>query len=407
MTGDLAMSTSTNPRDVQRSGMALPIALAAIVIVGALITGVFFASVQEHRVGRNSLTTQRAAHAAEVGLSTILTTWTTQRTDSVKVGRSRRMNDTTIDGVTVKRQFTRVSPTTFWATATATQGGGSVDSRATKRLNVIVRIATPEFKIMGPVTSRNMTAVGGTSVRISGTDTIVPGWDCPPAGEQGAGLVVNDSATMATGGGGAGACGPPSWNCISGSPKVKDSTALAKDTLTYTSFGGFSYDSLARIANKVFTAATTFSQIYPRAIGTACDINHAFNWGDTSQVNGNLYCAGYYPIIHLKGNGLNWALQGNGGGQGIILVDGNLSISGAIKWTGIILVRGAITVSGTGAGGGTKIIGAVAAMNAYGGTNSFSGNTSIAFSRCAISQITSRLSSAGLLRDRAWADVSY
>jgi hypothetical protein len=400
------MSTSTNPRE-QRSGMALPIALAAIVIVGALITGVFFASTQQNRVGRNSLSTQRAAHAAEVGLSTIMTTWTTQRTDSVKMGLSRRMNDTTIDGVSVKRQFSRVSPTTFWVTATATQGGGSVDGRAAKRLNLIVRLATPDFRIMGPITSRNATSIGGTSVRISGTDTLTPGWDCPPTGPAGAGMVVNDSATMLTGGGGGGACGPPNWTCIAGTPAVKDSTLLAKDTLTYTQFGGFSYDSLTRIATKVFTAATTFSQVYPRAVGTACDIGQAWNWGDTSHVNGNLYCKDYYPIIHLKGNGLNWTLNGQGGGQGILLVDGNLSIAGSIKWTGVILVRGSIAVSGTGGGGGTKIIGAIAAMNAYGGTNSFSGNTSIAFSRCAISQITSRLSTAALLRDRAWADVSY
>src|SRR3712207_4352163 len=98
MNGGLTMSTSTSPRATPRRGMALPIALAAIVIIGALIVGVFFASTQEYRVGRNSLSPQRAMHAADVGLSSVVSSWTTERTNATKIGRSASLADTTIDG---------------------------------------------------------------------------------------------------------------------------------------------------------------------------------------------------------------------------------------------------------------------------------------------------------------------
>jgi hypothetical protein len=404
MSGDLTMTGQTTPRATPRRGMALAIALAAIVIVGALIAGVFFASTQQYRVGRNSLQSQRASHAAEVGLSTILSTWTPARTDSVKVGRSRRMNDTLIDGVTVRRQFSRVSPTTFWATASAVQGGGTIEGRASRRLNAIVRIVTPEFKIMGAITARGATNVSGAT-KISGSDTVPGGWDCPPGGNPGAGLVINDSATNYQPGG-------VNYS-ISGSPAVKDSTDLVRKDSTFTHFGGISYDSLAKLANKVKTSsASAFSQIGPRYTDiaqTICDIGHGDNWGDTSLVDPKTACDGYFPIVHLKGATNTYTLNGDGGGQGILLVDGNLAIAGQFQWRGLILVKGYVDVTGNSGGGkaGTKVVGAIAAMNQNGVTNRFAGASSVTFSRCVLNQVSARLSNAAPLKDRGWADISY
>jgi hypothetical protein len=104
---------------------------------------------------------------------------------------------------------------------------------------------------------------------------------------------------------------------------------------------------------------------------------------------------------------VNYTITGDGG-QGIILVDGNLRISGNFTWTGLILVRGTFEVNGTGgAGGGVKIIGAVAAMNRGGGTNTITGASTLTFSRCALAQVTARLSTASPVKYRAWADMSF
>jgi hypothetical protein len=384
--------------------MALPIALAAIVAVGALIAGVFFASTQEYRVGRNTLATQRAMQAAEVGLNSIVSSWTTARTNAQRVGTTASMTDTTIDGVSVKRQYTRVSPTTFWVTAKATLGGGALEGRSVKILNSIIRIETPDFKIMGAITSRGTTSIAG-STTISGNDTTPKGWDCPPAAVgQSAGIVANAATTTGTG------TNCTGFACVTGTPKVLDSASMVADTMNFTKFGGMNYDSLTKLATKIKTDASVALQPNPRylADGVTCDVNHADNWGDTSHVDTATGCDGYYPVVHLKGPTATWNLNGIAGGQGIILVDGNVVINGKFKWTGLILIRGYVTVNGTGGGDGTKIIGAIAAMNrGAGGINTFTGNSSVAFSRCAVEQVTSRLSTAAPLRQRAWADLSY
>jgi hypothetical protein len=397
------MSTLSIIRARARQGMALPMALAAILVVGALIAGVVFASTQEYRVGRNTLGAQRALHGAEVGLSSVVSSWTAARTTSTRVGQTVTLTDTVINDAFVQRQFTKISPTVFWVNATAVAGGLGSDARALKRLNTIVRIQTPDFRIMGAVTSRGRTGLSG-STRVSGTDTVPAGWDCPPGGNKGAGVVVGDSAANVTGSG-ANCAG---YACVNGDPKVKDSTALVNDTMSFTSFGGFSYDSLVTLANKVRTAGGTISTIGPQwnADGS-CNVAHVDNWGDTSHVDGPRGCESYFPVVHLRGGGLTYLLNGNGGGQGILLVDGNLQVQGRFKWTGIVIVRGTFSIAGTGGGAGTKIIGAVAAMNRSAGTNGFSGNSSVTFSRCAVNQVTARLATAAPARYRAWADISF
>jgi hypothetical protein len=396
------MSSSSSLRATPREGIALPIALAAIIAVGALIAGVFFASTQEYRVGRNTLATQRALHGAELGLSQVVSSWNADRTTGTKVGRTVKMADTIIDEAIVYRQYTKVSPTVFWVTSTAVAGSLSLQGRALKRLNTIIRIQTPDFKIMGAVTSRGLTNVSG-STKISGTDSVPVGWDCPPGGAKAAGLVVGDSATNVSSGGAN--CGS-TYNCLTGDPKVKDSTAMVNDTMSYTKFGGFSYDSLALLADKVRTGGGTFGTIAPQLdVNGACNTAHTDNWG---AINHPEPCESFYPIVHLRGAGLSYILNGNGGGQGIILVDGNLSVQGNFQWTGVILVRGTFGISGTGgAGGGTKIIGGVAAMNRGAGTNTMSGNSSITFSRCAINQVTAKRAIASPAKYRAWADMSF
>jgi hypothetical protein len=392
------MFSSSRPRAMPREGIALPIALAAIVTVGALITGVFFASTQEFRVGRNTLATQRAMHAAETGLGEVVASWDAARTTGTKVGQTVTMPLDTIDGAAVVQvQYTKVSPTVFWVTSTAVAGSLDLQARSLKRLNTVVRIQTPDFKIMGAVTSRGLTNVSG-SASLSGTDTVPSGWDCPPGGAQGAGIVVNDSASNVTTGG--------TKYTINGTPQIKDSTALVKDTMTYTKFGGFSYDSLATLATKVRTGGGTIGTVAPQfKVDGSCDPAHADNWGASSHPSP---CASYFPVVHLKGAAASYTINGSGGGQGIMLVDGNLSIQGTFRWTGLVLVRGTFSISGTGGpAGGAKVVGAVAAMNRGGGTNMMSGTSNISFSRCVINQVTAQHAVAAPMSYRGWADLSF
>ena len=52
-----------------RRGFALAVAIFAIVVIGALVAGIFYASTQQYRIGRNQVLQARADAIAEYGLN--------------------------------------------------------------------------------------------------------------------------------------------------------------------------------------------------------------------------------------------------------------------------------------------------------------------------------------------------
>ena len=56
-------------------GMALPVAIFALVIVGALVAGALFAGTQEQRVGDSSRRLQQSFGVAELGVYDVVRTW--------------------------------------------------------------------------------------------------------------------------------------------------------------------------------------------------------------------------------------------------------------------------------------------------------------------------------------------
>src|SRR5204862_3319700 len=59
-------------------GMALALAIFALVVVGALVAGAFFAGTQEQRVGGNWRRLQQSFGAAETGLNEVIRNWNPQ-----------------------------------------------------------------------------------------------------------------------------------------------------------------------------------------------------------------------------------------------------------------------------------------------------------------------------------------
>ena len=66
---DRAAATDAPRAGALRAGIAMPVALFAIVAIGALIAGAFFSSTQEFRIGRNSVFEPRALAVAEMALN--------------------------------------------------------------------------------------------------------------------------------------------------------------------------------------------------------------------------------------------------------------------------------------------------------------------------------------------------
>ena len=56
-------------------GLALTVAIFALVMIGALVASAFFIGLQEQRMGRNAIGNQHAFHAAEAGIEIELSNW--------------------------------------------------------------------------------------------------------------------------------------------------------------------------------------------------------------------------------------------------------------------------------------------------------------------------------------------
>ena len=381
------------PHSSRREGFALATAILAIVVIGLLIAGSFFGSTQEFRAGRNTLYQERALAAAEYGQNVVLTDWSTANAIAMKPGQMATRSVTVQSGTTADVKVTKLNQLTF-SVVSEGQAATGTGMAARRRTGLLVRLDVPDLRIVGALTTAGKTTVSGTG-SIGGNDVNPAGWACDAAGPPKAGI-VNDLASDVTA---SGSC--MGFSCVTGTPQVAVDP-LAGDPDTYDDFGGISYDSLASLASIVIPLSASYSAMAPKVTGGVCDKSDSKNWGD---INRNLAtpgpCETYFPIIHAQGSG-TLKLQA-GTGQGVLLIDGNLELSGNFEFYGPIIVRGNLSASGT----GNKVIGGMMVQNQGCTTNpcnSITGNPHLQYSRCAL-LATLIPRATPVLSSRSWADL--
>jgi hypothetical protein len=373
-----------------RPGFALAIALAAIVIIGAIITGMFFASTQEYRMSRNTALQARALTTSEFGLNSILTVgagnwdpaWNTAANGPVgTIGYAS--NDGGIDTVRV----TKTGDAMFLLTSTGRVGPAS-GAQSRHRIGAMVTLAIPQLKMLGALTTQGQVKLGGTAF-LSGIDSTVPDWGCPPASPGVPGLAMPDTSKLTTVGGCAG------LNCIAGTPKVVQDTTAALSS-TYFSFGpGLDWAALTGMANKTYSSGATVNGLAPSVSGSVCNTSDQSNWGDPKHTT--TLCQSYFPIIHATGD-----LKITGGvGQGILLVDGDLSVAGGAEFFGPVIVKGSLKSSGTGG----HFNGGVMAANVDLEQSTLLGNAVVNFSSCALTKALAGAATPVFVARRSWTEL--
>ena len=382
-----------------RRGFALLVALAALVIIGGLIVGAFFASTQEFRIGRNTVLQSRAMTAAEYGLNSALRSdvWNTKWNFDPTPGTVLKDSSfATADGSSATLRVTYLDNDNYLVVSEGFSGT-TLGAQGRKRLGGLMRLRKPDFNFLGAVTTRGDIKVTG-SVQIHGEDTTPDNWDsdeCPPQAAM-PGLAVGPSTT-------------PNVNCkecISGNPEI-DYPAAADNPDTYNIFGDVNYDQLASMADIHIPGGTTLNSMEPEW-GTDEDGNdycltgwkYPDNWGDPEHADSKTSCQGYFPIIHVTGD-----LHLSGGvGQGILLVDGDLTASGGVNFTGPVIVKGVLSVTGNGSG--ARFLGGVMAENVLlEDPNNMSGNAVVSYSSCAISKAIGGSATAMFDRTRGWIEM--
>lgn len=373
-------------------GMALAVAIFALVVIGAMVAGAFFSGTQEQRVGENQRRVQTSFGVAEAGMQERVISWIpgdmnkrpVYPADSVVIPTTTTASGTgTFGGYSYK-----MGPNIFLidvtgrdrATATGAIAGGS---GARQRLGMITRIAPVEFGIHASLTTQGGVSIGGNA-QVNGADQNPTGWtNCDPPGPAQPGVRDNGGSVSTNGNG----------NVIGSPPVVNDPTI--QDS-TFTTFGGATFAQLAARASIVIPGGNYSTA--PVVTNGVCDKTAPTNWGDGDNPTGP--CGSYLPIIYATGE----ITLNNTQGQGILLVNGNLNIQGSYQFYGIVIIQGDLKTSG----GGTTdahFWGGVMARNADLSVQNLSGKATLNFSSCSILAALQAQSPIGMMRSRGWVQL--
>jgi len=386
-------------------GMALALAIVALVVAGALVAGALFAGTQEQRVGENVRRALTSFGVAEEGVYDITRGWDANSARYAALysypATQPALSSVVIDTTPSASKTGSYSGTLFklndqlyvidvtgqdsMSLAGRVRGGG-----ASQRIGLLVRIKPLMLGAPAALTSGGANVLGGNA-SINGNDQTPPGWTgCGPTDSAGAGVRTQTTNTVA----------------INGHPTVLGNPAVLKDpTLADSSFslyGDMTYAQLASKAQITLPAQDLSTTIAPVVSGGTCRNTVLTNWGSPSDPTGP--CGQYFPIIHITGTGA--ALSGQEG-QGVLLVDGSLSVQGGFQFFGVVIIKGSLKTSGSGGSPahfwGTVMVQDTVALADT--TNNITGNANLLYSKCAIDKALNKTGVGTMMRSRGWVQL--
>ena len=367
-------------RTSNERGAVLLVAIIGLIVAGTLVTALVSVSVTDHREGRNTRATGQAFAAAEDGLSATVGNWSGGTYNGLAVGDSLVQTGTTANATgSYTTTIKRLNNELFIIDAL----GNDANSGARQRVGAFVKLRLLEMDIQAALTTRGPTRVGG-SAQIDGMDEDPTGWTGCPADSDLAGIRLPNPSDLNL----QGSCSDGS--CIDGVPDVQDDPTVGDST--FFQYGDMDWDGLVAMANKLLPPAT-YTGIGPIFDGTgSCDRAALRNWGDPLTPTST--CGGYFPIMYSPGS-MNIS---GGSGQGILLVEGDLSVQGGFEFFGIIIVKQSLKTTGTGG----HFNGSVMAANVDLDQNTVLGNAIINYSGCAVQRALTAAGTGAQLRSRGW-----
>jgi len=376
-------------------GMALAIAIVALVIVGALVAGAFFAGTQEQRIGENQRFSQQAFGVAEEGVNEVVRGWDPQAynsrgiygTDSIEEPDAVAPTYTGRYGGYVYKLNDDLYMIDLTGRDSTSMKTGRRGTGGRARIGLLTRIDPLKIDIRASLTTARSDVVTGNA-SINGMDQIPPGWTtCGPVDSTKAGVRTDAGTTVSQSGS----------SMIIGNPPVMIDSSVT-DT-TFTKYGNTNYADLSVRATITLPGQNFSSSIAPVVTNGQCDKTVLTNWGD--GMNPTRPCGSFFPIVHITGDANINGQQG----QGILLVDGSLTIQGGFQWFGITIIRGTLKTAGGGTTdahfwGATMVQDSVVV-----GTNQITGHANINYSKCAILRSLRSTGMPVMMRSRSWVQL--
>jgi hypothetical protein len=378
------------PRLNDERGMALAVALFALVIIGLLVAGTFFSGRLEQQSGQNTFYAGQAAEAAEAGISDAIGTATPTSLLALAAGGAESdLGTVSLGGrVDVTKHISRLTSSVFLIRTVGSRRNAAGTALATRSAGSLLRLVTPHLLVRGGLSAIGNIVVSGNAT-VSGIDTTPPLWktspgvECPPEADK-AGVAYNGSLSQ-TGS-----------SVITGSPPSQADPTLNADNL----LGGTNFAALKALRTLTLTSST-LSGLAPATTGTppVCDATVQNNWG--APVDNTSPCFNYFPIIYHYGD---LSLSGQGLGQGILLVEGNLNVQGQISFFGPVIVTGSVHVRGTGSDD-VKFYGGIVASDVQLDDSRLNGNATVLYSSCANRRALQGSGTITRLAERGWVQL--
>lgn len=373
----------SNGRNHNRRGIALVISLIAMVVIGALVTGIFSSAMLDQRTGEATRRQNQAFAVADGAAGEIVAGWSTSAYNSMANGASVAVTGTSPNATgTYAGTVTRINQQFFLIDIV----GRDRYTGARQRIGLLVKLRLLTFDIRGALTERGPGRIGG-SVDISGVDTR-PWTDCPSSGPSLAGIRSPDAELLNF----LGSCSDMS--CLAGSPALLDDDTVNDNT--FFSYGTSDWASLTAMAT-LNVPPGTYTGMAPSLTGLNCNTTSLTNWGEPLEPGIIPACRTYYPIIYATGD-----IHISGGrGQGILLINGDLELTGGFEFDGVVIARGRLRTTGT----GNHITGGVMASNVDLEDDAVLGNAVLRYSSCAVDRVASSASPGAQIRSRGWMQV--
>jgi len=332
-------------------GIALAAAVFAMVALAALLAGLWFAALQEYRIGENVVGARRAFDAAEAGLDAAVAGWNPGTLDRLGVADTSAFSGSLGGGAaSYSGVVERVGPALFLLRSTGREARGP--SRAT--LAAVVRLAPLRLGVPAALVASGPVRLGaGATVDALAADT---GGACAGGAHAAAGVVVADAADLDISDCAAG-------SCLRGTPVWGVDTALRHASVTLLGESGWA---------SLVAAAETLGE--GGAPPPAARVWYAP--GDLTLPAGAL------------------------GGPAVLLVQGDLVMEAGTQLSGLVVVRGRLIVRAAGGVIRGAALVAGADLAALGGAGA-----GIVHSRCLVEQALAAAAPARPLLERSWTAI--
>ena len=377
-----------NPVSNER-GIALAVAVFALVVIGALVAATFFSGRVEQQTGQNTVYATQAAEAAEAALSQAIGATTgSEMYEMVAGGNFTDLPAPSLGGyVTGQPSMRRLTNSLWLLQAVGRRRNGVGTELARHSLAQLIRANQANISVKAGLTAIGQITVGGNST-VSGFDQTPTPWTDPPAVdcpslEDVAGVRYNGNLTQ------------QGSATIKGDPnRDKDPTLTADNML-----GGSDFEQLKALRTLVLTGDV--SGLAAATVGDppACNIALESNWGAPTDKDSP--CFEYFPIVYYYGD---LSISGSGEGQGILLVEGNLDVQGRIDFYGPVIVTGGVNIRGTGSDD-IKFYGGVLAQDITLDDTKLTGNAMVNYSSCAIRRALQGSATPIPLSERSWVQL--